>query len=130
MASFSSRYGSSLLALTTLRPPDSDRGADLVHLELTLPSVIAAQVRLWQTGGRGPVGPVEAAALLWTVPVAQFLDGRVDAWLDVPGVKSLLPGLRELADSDPLNWPATQSQLQTIIAAAAPGSPQWPALLG
>lgn len=128
MANASSRYGNALLALTTLRPPDPDRGSSVVHLHLTLTDVVAAQVRLWHTGGRGPVEPREAAELLWTVPVAQYVDGRPDAWLDVPGVGNLVPGLVQLSSTDQTAWPAGQNALRTLVAGAAPGSPSWAAL--
>jgi hypothetical protein len=128
MANITSRYGSPLLALTTLRPPDLDRGDGIVHLELPVPSVVAEQVNLWHSGARGPVDPIEAARLLWNVPVSHFLDGRVDAWLEVPGVKSLLPGLMALVTMDRANWPSDQAELQKFIAETAPNSPPWSTL--
>lgn len=130
MASASSRYGNALLALTTIRPPDPDRGSDVVHLHLTLPNAVASQVQLWNTGGRGPVDTSEAAQLLWGAPVAQYLDGRPDAWLGVPGVVDLMPGLLELAATDRAQWPASQSALRSLVAGAAPGSPSWTSLAG
>jgi hypothetical protein len=123
MANNAKRYGNSLLAMTTLRPPDTDRGVSLVHLGLNVPSVITAQLNLWEVGSRGPVDPREAASLLWSTPAAQHLDGRADAWLDVPGVKSLLPGLTELASTDQTNWPANQADLRTLVGKVAPGAP-------
>jgi hypothetical protein len=63
MVSAAKRYGSSLLALTTLRPPDLDRGTKVVHLELTVPPVVTTQIKLWEAGSRGPLDPREAAAL-------------------------------------------------------------------
>jgi hypothetical protein len=128
MMNLASRYGNSLLALTTLRPPDRDRGEGVIHLDVPLPSVIAQQIDLWHSGARGPVTPAEAATLLWSTSVAGWLDGRVDAWLDVPGVKELLPGLTALTGMDPAGWPAAQADLQTFVANAAPGSPPWPTL--
>ena len=128
MANVSSRFGRSLLALNTLRPPDPDRGASLVHFELTLPDVIAVQVRLWETGARPAVSPREAAGLLWSVPAAQHLDGTVNGWHNVPGVSSLLPGLTQLAATDQASWPANQDELRTLVAKSAPSSPTWPTL--
>lgn len=129
MVNVASRYGNSLLALTTLRPPDRDRGEGVLHLEVPLPSVIVEQIDLWHSGGRGPVGPGEAATLLWRTPTAQnWLNGRVDGWLDVPGVKNLLPGLTSLTGIDPAGWPDDQAELQVFVAKAAPGSPTWPTL--
>ncbi|MDO3639332.1 hypothetical protein [Mycolicibacterium arseniciresistens] len=125
MTNLTSRYGNSLLALTTLRPPDRDRGKGVVHLAVPLPSVIGLQIDRWHSGGRGPVTPGEAATLLWDTSVAGFLNGRVDAWLDVPGVRDLLPGLTALTGMDQAGWPVDQSDLQEFVANAAPGSPTW-----
>jgi hypothetical protein len=97
----------------------------VVHLDLKAPPVVTAQEKLWEAGGRGPVDPREAAGLLWSVPVAAYLDGRADAWLDVPGVRSLLPGLTELASKDQATWPGSEAELRTLVAKAAPDSPDW-----
>lgn len=128
MANGTSRYGNALLALTTNRPPDPDRGAGIVHLELALPETIATQVSLWETGGRGPLDPRETAQLLWAVPVASYLNGHPDAWLDVPRVGSLLPGLAALATTDQNAWPEDQAALRHLVAQAAPGNPSWDVL--
>lgn len=128
MVNLTDRRGSALLALTTRRPPDSSRGAAIIHLELALPQIIASQVALWETGGRAALDPREAAALLWSLPVAQFLNGQIDAWLNVPGVKLLLPGLDALITSDPQTWPDSQTALRTLVASKAPGTPAWTSL--
>jgi hypothetical protein len=128
MATSTDRHGSVLLNLTTRRPPDSRRGAEIIHLELTLPQIIAEQIELWETGVREPVYPNEAATLLWSLPVAEYLDGRVEAWLDVPGVELILPGLDALISTDPQMWPNDQTALRTLVASKAPGAPSWDSL--
>lgn len=120
------RYGTALLALTTLRPADPGRGQDMVHHPLQLPAVVAAQVRSWELGQRPFLPGHEAAALLWTQPVAAYLDGRLDAWRDIPGVAELDAGLTELGRTDDANWPAGQAALRTLVAQAA-GQSGWPA---
>jgi len=117
MATSTDRYGSALLALTTRRPPDTTRGSSILHLDLTLPKVVAVQVALWETGGRLPLDPRSAAALLWSLPVAQWLNGHSEAWLDVPGVKALLPGLEALMATDLETWPESRAALRTFVAA-------------
>jgi hypothetical protein len=128
MANASDRYGSSLLALNTVRPPDPDRGEGIVHLDLTLPRVVAAPIALWENGARGPVYPREAAGLLWSVPVATYLTGPADAWEKIPGVAELLPALKALATLDAASWPTDQAALRAFVASKAPDSPTWNAL--
>lgn len=123
------RFGSALLALNTSRPPDQARGRDILHLELILPAAVASEVDAWETGVRGPLDPSEARRLLWTVPVASYLDGRREAWRDVPGIPLLLPGLEELQATKERDWPKSQQVLRDIVAAAAPGAPSRAALL-
>lgn len=115
-------HGSPLLPLTTRRAPDSDRGSKVIHFELVMPQVIANQIILWETGGRGPVDPREAATLLWSTPVAQFLNGQIDAWLNVPGLKLLVPALNALMVRNPTTWPKNQAELQEFVANEAPGT--------
>jgi hypothetical protein len=129
MADGTPRFGTALLALNTNRPPDPDRGRDVVHFELVLPPAIEAQVDLWERGARDAVSPREAAGLLWTSPVAAFLDGRRDAWRDVPGVALLLPGLEQLAHTELGAWPKDQKELRQLVAAEAPGNPTPAALV-
>ena len=129
MANGTPRFGTALLALNTNRPPDPDRGRGVVHFELALPPTIAAQVDLWERGGRDAVTPREAAALLWTTPVAAFLDGRRDAWRAVPGVELLLGGLELLAATDLSAWPDDQQELRQLVAGEAPGNPSPAALV-
>jgi hypothetical protein len=117
------RYGTALMAVNTQRPPDLERGADVEEVELATPPVVAAQVAQWEKGARGPVDPREAASLLWRTEVAAYLDGRADAWLDVPGVRTLLPGWQTLEATDRSSWPATKKALRTLVAAEAPGGP-------
>ena len=121
------RYGTALLALTTLRPADLGRGAGIVHHPLDLPAVVAAQVRAWELGQRNFLPGHEAAALLWTLPVAGYLDGRLDAWRDIPGVAELDAGLVELDRTDEANWPNGQAALRTLVAVAG-GQSGWAAL--
>jgi hypothetical protein len=128
MANTTNSHGSPLLALTTRRPPDSNRGSKIIHIELILPQNIASQVHLWETGGRGQINPSEAATWLWSSSVAQFLNGEIDAWLNVPGVKLLLPGLNALMTSDPTTWPDNQTKLRELVANKAPGAPDWDSL--
>lgn len=128
MAEATARYGSSLLALNTVRPPDPDRSQGIVHLDLMLPAVVTAQILSWENGSRGPVLPREAAALLWSVPVASYLNGRVDAWEKVPGVADMMPALNALAVLDPASWPADQTKLRDFVAGKAPSAPTWAAL--
>jgi hypothetical protein len=117
------RNGTALLSLTTNRPPDSKRGTGLAHVVVTLPENIANQIELAEGGGRPPVDPKEAANLLWETPVAVYLNGRSDAWLSVPGVRLLLPGLESLGKLDSTQWPKDQAELKSFLAAAAPGGP-------
>jgi hypothetical protein len=117
------RNGTALLSLTTNRPPDSKRGTGLVHVAVTLPENISNQIELAEGGSRPPVEPKEAANLLWNTPVAAYLNGRSNAWLNVPGVRLLLPGLEALSRLDPAQWPPDQAGLKVFLAAAAPGGP-------
>jgi hypothetical protein len=117
------RNGTTLLSLTTNRPPDSKRGTGLVHVTVTLPENIAKEVELAEGGSRPPVEPKAAANLLWNTPAVGYLNGRSDAWLNVPGVRLLLPGLEALAKTDSAQWPHDQAALKSFLAAAAPGGP-------
>lgn len=121
------RYGTALLALTTLRPADPGRGAGMVHHWLAVPEAVAVQVRAWELGQRAFLPGHEAAALLWTLPVAGYLDGRLDAWRDVPGVAELDAGLVGLESTDQANWPNSRAALRTLVAQAS-GQSGWPAL--
>lgn len=120
------RFGTALLALTTLRPADPRRGQGAVHHPLEVPGVVAAQVRAWELGQRAFLTGQDAAALLWTLPVATFLDGRLDAWRDIPGVAELDAGLAELERTDQASWPNGQPPLRTLVAKAS-GQSGWPA---
>jgi len=115
--------GTALFSLTTSRPPDSGRGAGLVHVTVTLPENVAREIELAESGGRPALGPKEAAHLLWNTPAGEYLNGRSDAWLSVPGVRLLLPGLEALANTDSEQWPDDQAELKGFLAAAAPGAP-------
>lgn len=115
--------GTALLSLTTKRPPDAERGVGLVHVTVTLPENIAKEIKLSEDGSRPALDPKEAANLLWNTPVAAYLNGRSDAWLSVPGVRLLLPGLEALAKADSGQWPHDQANLKSFLAAAAPGGP-------
>ena len=115
------RNGTALLSLTTSRPPDSTRGANLVHIAVKLPENVAKELDLAEGGNRTPLSPQEAANLLWNTPAAAYLTGRSDAWLNVPGVSLLLPGLEALANVDTAQWPQDQARLKSFLAAAAPG---------
>ena len=115
------RYGTSLLAFNTKREPDPDRGKGIKHLELSLPSHIADEMGKWENGQRPEFDPREAAEMLWSTKAASHLDGGLDAWKNVPGVKLLLPGWQLILDTPHDSWPSTQSGLQKIIAEA--GSP-------
>jgi hypothetical protein len=128
MSSTINSYGSVLLPMTTRRAPDSNRGSKIIHFELVLPQIIANQVTLWETGGRQAVDPREAAVMLWSSPVAQFLNGQIDAWLNVPGLKLLVPGLNALMTTSPTTWPNNQAGLRELVANQAPGSPNWNSL--
>ncbi|MBT2133627.1 hypothetical protein KK137_04705 [Croceibacterium sp. LX-88] len=116
MAENTNQFGSALLALTTLRPPDLRRGENLVHFELELPEAVAEQAKLADNGQRDPLGPKEAATLLWKSPVAAQLDGRTNAWRDITGVSLLLPAIGRLASTDEAGWPNDQSELQQLTS--------------
>jgi hypothetical protein len=116
-----SRYGTSLLAFNTKREPDPDRGKGIKHFELTLPSHIKDEVDKLGNGQRPEFNPRAAAEMLWSTKAASHLDGGLDAWENVPGVKLLLPGWQLIVDTPQDSWPNTQSDLQKIIAEA--GSP-------
>lgn len=62
--------------------------------------MVALQVRAWERGQRASLPGREAANLLWTLPVATILDGRLEAWRDVAGVDELDAGLTELLATD------------------------------
>jgi hypothetical protein len=81
-----------------------------------LPQPIAAQVTAWETGARGPLDPREAAGLLWTLPVAAQLDGKIDAWRSVAGVSELLPVIEKLVVTPQADWPADQAALRDLTA--------------
>lgn len=112
------RYGTKLLAFNTKRQPDPDRGKGIVHLELSLPSHIEDEMGEWEKGKRPELDPREAAEMLWSTKTASHLDGRLDAWKNVPGVKLLLPGWQLIVDTPKDSWPHTQSELQKLIAEA------------
>jgi hypothetical protein len=117
------RYGTALLSLTTNRPPDPIRGAGLIHVEVSIPTIIANEIEASEAGTRTPVSPKEAATLLWSTPTASYINGRTNAWLDVPGVRLIHPGLDALMKIESAQWPQNQSSLQSFVAQAAPGSP-------
>jgi len=103
--------GIAVLALMTRRPPDRGRGAKVVHLELTQPAAVAAQVALADTGGRPPVTPREAARLLWNSPAAAHLDGTDDGWQSIRHIPMLLDAVRRLRALPLASWPSTRQQL-------------------
>lgn len=116
------RSGTSLLTFNTIREADSDRGKDIKHLELSLPSHIKDEIGKWESGERPELDPREAAEMLWSVKTASHLDGRINAWKNVPGVKLLLPGWLLITEMPQDSWPNSQNELQLLIAeAASPG---------
>lgn len=111
-------YGTTLLTFNTNREPDPDRGEGIKHFELSLPIPIMHQIGEWEKGDRAELRPREAAEMLWETPTALHLDGRFEAWKDVPGVGLLLPGWRLIAASDQESLPENIEELQNQFAAA------------
>ncbi|PCJ91298.1 MAG: hypothetical protein COA50_16565 [Flavobacteriaceae bacterium] len=112
------RYGTSLLAFNTKREPDPDRGKGIKHFELTLPSQIKDEFDKWEIGKRKALNPKDAAGMLWSTTAASHLDGRLDAWENIPVVKLLLPGWDLLTKLPQDSWPSKQSELKKLIAEA------------
>lgn len=112
------RSGTSLLAFNTKREPDPERGKGIKHLELSLPSHIEDEIERWENGKRPELDPREAAQMLWSVKTASHLDGRIDAWKNVPGVGLLLPGWQLITEMPKDAWPNSQNDLQKLIAEA------------
>ncbi len=113
------RYGNALLALTTSRPPDTERGTGIVHLDVVLPDVVANEVERAEQGARAPLEPKQAAQLLWSAPAAAYVVGRPDAWRSLPGLGLLLPGHEALAKLKPEEWPVDRNALRAFVARAA-----------
>lgn len=119
--SINKRSGTSLLTFNTKREPDPERGKGIKHLELSLPSNIEDEIKKWENGERPEIDPREAAKMLWSLKTASHLDGRIDAWKNVPSVKLLLPGWQLITEMPQDSWPNSQNDLQKLIAEA--GSP-------
>ncbi|MEO6957718.1 MAG: hypothetical protein ABI137_13320, partial [Antricoccus sp.] len=109
------------MALQAVRPPDLRRGGSIAHIGISLPSVVQEQFDLWQQGERAPVLPDEAAKLMWSTPVARFLDGQDDAWTRVPGVRLVMPGLAALRAVEPDLWPEDRNALISLVAESTAG---------
>lgn len=116
--------GTSLLAFNTNRQPDLDRGKDIKHFELSLPIDIKTEIDKWESGDRPELTPRQAAEMLWSTNAASNLDGRIDAWESVLGIKLILPGWKVLEKLPQTKWPENQNDLQKLIAeAGSPGMP-------
>lgn len=113
--------GTSLLTFNTNRQPDSDRGKGIKHFELSSPTHIKDEIDRWEKGDRPVLDPREAAKMLWSTKTASHLDGRLDAWKNVPGVNLLLPGWQLITEIPQDSWPKDQNELQKFITEA--GSP-------
>ena len=55
-------------------------------------------------------------------PPASFLDGRPDAWMDVPGARTLLAGWQRIEALNPKDWPKDHAELLELVADASPGA--------
>lgn len=121
MSPSSERYGTALMSLQVNRAPDLQRGASITHIGIPLPTDVQRQYDRWQQGERDPVLPDEAAQLLWSTPAAAFLTGSDDAWLDVPGVRLLLPGLTALHALEPDAGPKDRAELLSFVAETVDG---------
>lgn len=110
------RFGSTLMNLQTKRPPDLARTHGQMRFILSEPREVAREIARVESGARLPIQPFEAAKLLWSSPVAAFLDGTRRGWLSVPGVEELISGWEALDEATVL--PESQGDLQDFISAA------------
>ncbi|MDP4511738.1 hypothetical protein [Nonomuraea turcica] len=119
MADSAAQPGIAILALTTRRPPDRARGNGVVHLELTLPAAVAAQLALDDASQRPRLTPREAARLLWSSPAAAHLDGSDDGWHGIAHVPMLLDAVHRLRGLPTDKWPGNQQQLRAFTVSGS-----------
>jgi hypothetical protein len=120
------RYGTALLAFNTKRQPDPDRGKGIKHFELFLPAKIKEEIDKWDRGDSSEFSPLQAsprkaAKMLWSTDTASYLDGRIDAWKDVPYVMPFLNGWQVIAKIKKNDLPKNREELRKIICEANPG---------